>query len=197
MPESCDGASGLSTVRSDPGARHWDILPPLPKAATIRAVDTLALDHLRADAAMARLINRVGPVKLQPRRLPPFESLVHAVIHQQLNGKAAGTILGRFRALFGNDGFPTPQAVLEVSIDRLRGAGLSRPKTSYVLGLAQQAAAGLLPTLAQCDRMTDEQLLERFTQGQDEAAFAALLRRHGPMVLGVCRRVLKQADIAR
>src|SRR5690349_11586004 len=37
---------------------------------------------------------------------------------------------------------------------------------------------------------TDTRLLERFTRHQDEAAFAALVRRHGPMVLGVCQRIL-------
>ena len=38
--------------------------------------------------------------------------------------------------------------------------------------------------------MTDRQLLERFLSGREEAAFEALVRRHGPMVLGVCRRIL-------
>ena len=87
----------------------------------------------------------------------------HAVIHQQLSGQAAGTILGRFRALFGDDGFPTPEAVLKASPERLRSAGLSRPKASYVLGIAQKAVDGHIPTLDECDRMTDAEIVERLT----------------------------------
>ena len=40
------------------------------------------------------------------------------------------------------------------------------------------------------DELTDEALLERYTTQREETAFAALVRRHSPMVLGVCRRVL-------
>jgi RNA polymerase sigma factor (sigma-70 family) len=45
-------------------------------------------------------------------------------------------------------------------------------------------------------RLSDQDLLQRYVHAQDEAAFAALLERHGPMVLGVCRRVLAdEADV--
>ena len=39
--------------------------------------------------------------------------------------------------------------------------------------------------------LSDAQLLEAFLEARDEAAFAAIVRRHGPMVLGVCKRFLK------
>ncbi len=44
--------------------------------------------------------------------------------------------------------------------------------------------------------LPDRDLLERFIRDRDEAAFAALVQRHGPMVLGVCRRVLRHAQDA-
>src|SRR5205823_9344784 len=45
-------------------------------------------------------------------------------------------------------------------------------------------------------RLTDRQLLERFTAHGDQAAFEALVRRHGPMVLRVCRSVLRDEHAA-
>jgi RNA polymerase sigma factor (sigma-70 family) len=57
---------------------------------------------------------------------------------------------------------------------------------SQVLAHLQQTGGGL----------TDGQLLGRFVAARDEASFAALVRRHGPMVLGVCRRVLRDCHDA-
>src|SRR5262252_4299442 len=44
--------------------------------------------------------------------------------------------------------------------------------------------------------LTDVHLLGRFIEHRDPAAFALLVRRHGPMVLGVCRRVLRDGHDA-
>jgi hypothetical protein len=55
----------------------------------------------------------------------------------------------------------------------------------------------------QCERLfqqgtvsglTEGELLERFVRGQDEAAFEALIARHGPIVLGVCRQLLRDPN---
>ena len=44
---------------------------------------------------------------------------------------------------------------------------------------------------------SDQELLDRFVHQHDEAAFTALLERHGPMVLGVCRRAVRNEHLGR
>jgi len=123
-----------------------------------------AIAHLRSDPAMSALIEKVGIIRLRPRRLPPFQSLAHAIIHQQLNGNAAGTILERFKSLFPDDEFPTPGQVAKASVDRLRTAGLSRPKAAYIIDLAKRCDAGLIPTVNDCDSLKDAEILARLTE---------------------------------
>ena len=50
--------------------------------------------------------------------------------------------------------------------------------------------------MAVADSDSDAGLLERFVRGRDEDAFAALVARHGPMVLGVCRRLVGDSHAA-
>ena len=120
--------------------------------------------HLtNADPVMAQLVARLGPPDLKPSRLPPFQSLAHAIIHQQLGSAAAGTILNRFKALFDGNGFPTPAEVIRLDVDRLRSAGLSRQKAHYIRDLAQKSIDGVVPSLRDCDRLTDAELFERLT----------------------------------
>src|SRR5437868_461629 len=46
------------------------------------------------------------------------------------------------------------------------------------------------------DQLPDGQLLDRYTQQRDEQAFAVLVQRYGPLVLGVCQRVLQDQHAA-
>ncbi len=123
-----------------------------------------ALAHLCAsDKILARLIKKVGPCKLKPKRRPPFEALVSAVTHQQLNGTAARTILNRVIALYPGKRFPTPEDLLATSDERLRGAGLSRAKTAALKDLADKTLSGLVPASRAVSKMSDAELVERLT----------------------------------
>src|SRR6476619_6443103 len=59
-----------------------------------------------------------------------------------------------------------------------------------------QGQIGRLVASRQAQGLPDHELLARFVRQHDEASFAALMERHGPMVLGVCLRVLKNAHDA-
>jgi 3-methyladenine DNA glycosylase/8-oxoguanine DNA glycosylase len=122
-----------------------------------------AIEHLKSDRVMAEVIERIGPLKMRPRRIAPFQSLASAIIHQQLSGKAASTILARFQALFGSGGFPSPLAVAGADVENLRSAGLSRAKAAYIQGLARKTLEGIVPSLEACDSLADEELVQRLT----------------------------------
>jgi DNA-3-methyladenine glycosylase II len=123
-----------------------------------------AITHLSSDPVMSVLIEKVGLIRLRPRRLSPFQSLTQAIIHQQLSGKAAGAILERFKALFPDDQFPTPGQVAKATVEHLRTAGLSRPKAAYIIDLARRCHAGLIPSVSDCDSLADDQIIATLTE---------------------------------
>ena len=123
-----------------------------------------ALAHLcTADKTLARLIKKVGPCTLKPKRRQPFEALVSAVTHQQLNGTAAMTILKRVIAIYPGRRFPAPADLLATSDDRLRAAGLSRAKAAAIKDIADKTLAGVVPSLRAVSKMSDAELIERIT----------------------------------
>jgi 3-methyladenine DNA glycosylase/8-oxoguanine DNA glycosylase len=123
-----------------------------------------AVAHLSSDPVMSALIEKIGIIQLRPRRLPPFQSLAHAIIHQQLNSNAAGTILARFKRLFPDDEFPTPGQVAKSSVERLRTAGLSRPKAACIIDLARRCDTGWIPSVSDCDSLNDEEIIAKLTE---------------------------------
>ena len=91
-----------------------------------------------------------------------FQSLAEAIIYQQLSGKAAATILKRFIALFPNKKFPTPADVLKIKTEKLRSAGVSGQKASYLKDLALKFIDGTINP-QQFHTMTDESITENVT----------------------------------
>jgi DNA-3-methyladenine glycosylase II len=119
----------------------------------------------RADPLLRRLVKRHGACQLAPQwRRTPYQALISAIIYQQLAGAAAATIHGRFLALFPGPGFPLPEQVLHMPEEKLRSAGLSRQKLSYIRDIAAKAHAGEVPVKrAALLRKSDAAVIEQLT----------------------------------
>src|SRR3954464_14075293 len=123
-----------------------------------------ALNHLRrADPKLAAVIATVGPCRYAASAEGThFGALIRSIVYQQLSGKAAGTIHGRLRALYG-DRDPTAAEVLATPEETLRGGGVSRQKLSYLRDLATRVEAGGLP-VDSLHELDDEALTSALVQ---------------------------------
>jgi 3-methyladenine DNA glycosylase/8-oxoguanine DNA glycosylase len=135
---------------------------PAPRSTYARR----AVAHLReADPVLARVIDAVGPLRIEPKNTPSlFGALAEAIVHQQLNGRAAATIHARVCALFprAHQG-PTPAHILRAPDEKLRGAGLSAAKLLALKDLARKTKDGTLPTLDEARELDDAVLIDRLT----------------------------------
>src|SRR5437867_4068861 len=103
-----------------------------------------AVEHIvRVDRAYARVVEAVGPFNPRPPQADSFNALARAIVYQQLAGRAAQAIHGRFLALF--DGHATAEGVLRTPYDRLRAVGLSNAKAASILDLAAKCSDGTVP----------------------------------------------------
>jgi DNA-3-methyladenine glycosylase II len=129
---------------------------------------TEPLRHLRrVDPVMAQLIRRAGPCAIKPERgIGPYQALVEAVAHQQLTGKAANTILGRFYALYGLDCCPPPEALVATPDEQLRGCGFSRAKAASLKDIAAKTLDGTIPPRRTLARMDNEAIIERLVEAR-------------------------------
>jgi DNA-3-methyladenine glycosylase II len=124
-----------------------------------------AINHLtKVDKKLGRLIKKLGPCTLAPKnRQPPYEALVEAVIFQVISGKAATTILNRFRALYPLKRFPSPSDVLNTPEEILRAVGLSRAKIASIKDIAQKTIDGTVPSSSEIKKMSDTEIIEHLT----------------------------------
>jgi DNA-3-methyladenine glycosylase II len=138
-----------------------------PKAA--RSTTSLSFDLGKAtrylaarDECLKRLIEETAGFELALKQArSPYEALLEAIAYQSISGKAASTIFARVRSLGGNGRVPTPEQMVALRVPVLRKTGLSRAKIAAMKDLARKTIAGVVPTLQQAHRMSDEELVER------------------------------------
>ena len=92
-----------------------------------------------------------------------FNALARAIVYQQLSGKAAATIFGRFEALFP-DGVPDASQALEMPLTKLRAVGLSNNKALAIHDLAEKSLDGTLAPLRRISRLDDQKVIENLCQ---------------------------------
>jgi len=121
-----------------------------------------ALTHLKkADPVLGRIIERVGPFKIQYRE-PVFQTLVRSIVYQQLHGKAAATIFGRLAAAAKDDPI-SPESILRLRPARMRALGLSTQKTTYIRELAKLTRKGEVD-FERCLALEDAAVIEHLTR---------------------------------
>ena len=128
---------------------------------------TVALSDAHAelaasDPAIASLIERIDSQvivdRMSDRTKDRFEALARIVTGQQVSTAAARTVWGRVCEGFG--GVPTPEQIAaEDAESKLRAAGLSGRKASYIIGIGGSVVAGEL-RLDALDDASDEEVME-------------------------------------
>jgi len=134
-------------------------------------------------------MKRVGRCELPDSRThDPFAALVKVIMSQQLSGKAADTIFGRVVALGAPAGGLTPVSVRALDATALRGAGVSRPKITYLYDLADHVGDGRLDLHA-LDGHPDEEVIAKITAvkglGRWSAEMFLMFRLNRPDILPV------------
>src|ERR1700680_4191809 len=127
-------------------------------SAIPREIVEATAEIARRDTFMAACIQRVGPCLIRPGLGDYFSALVRAIAYQQLAGKAAAAIHGRFVDSVG--GAVTPEAVMATPEAALRAAGLSAAKTASIRDLAAKVLDRTVP-LDGIESYSDDEIIDR------------------------------------
>ena len=122
-----------------------------------------AINHLkRNDKILAKVINQVGPCALKPQT-DPFESIIDAIISQQLSMFAAQSIFNRFVEYYKTKKFPSPDDILNTSNEDLRKIGISNAKIRCLKDLCEKIKSGQIH-LNKIHKLSDNEIVKELTQ---------------------------------
>ncbi len=125
-----------------------------------QVVSTATAHLATSDPVLAPVIALHGLCPLRPHHAY-YQALVGEIIGQQLSVKAAASIRKRFEQLFCNS-FPTPDVILQKSVEELRSAGLSNAKATYIRDLAQHIVDGKVQ-FDHLDTLSNEAIISELT----------------------------------
>jgi len=115
---------------------------------------------LSKDKKLSPLIRRIGPCTMRITN-DPYQTLVEAIIYQQLSEASATAITKRFLKIYGK--FPTPKQVAKTSDKKLKGVGLSGTKINYIKGLSKQIISKEID-FKKISKLGDRQVTEQLTK---------------------------------
>jgi DNA-3-methyladenine glycosylase II len=125
----------------------------------VTKLNAAAAHVVKADPAFRRVIDTNPIMELRPEAASAFESLLSAIVFQQLAGAAARTIHARLVTALG--GAPVaPEAVLAANPETMRAAGLSANKLAAIIDLAAKFVDGTVPT-HDLDDLSDDEIVAR------------------------------------
>lgn len=126
-------------------------------------MDKKAIDHLKKDPILAPVIESWGDLEWEERS-DLFVSLIRAINGQQLSVKAAASIFSKLKDLC--EGKITPENILKMSDEQLRGCGVSYSKIKYMKGVST----------AVTEKQIDLDVVKTLS---DEDVIAELIKLHG------------------
>lgn len=143
---------------------------------------------MRRDPTLAPIVKKYRHRSpLDAPLVDPFSALVRTITSQQISTKAAATIHGRLVGLMPS-GLATPEALLTLTDDQLRQAGLSRQKSAYLRDLGAKVTSGELP-IHSLHELSDEEVIDAIVKvkglGRWSAEMFLMFRLRRPDVLPV------------
>ena len=118
------------------------------------------VSSLYLDKKLEPLIRKIGPCTMRITK-NSYQTLVEAIIYQQLSEASATAITKRFLKLYKK--FPTPEQVMNTSNKKLKDTGISGTKINYIKGLSKQIIQKEID-FRKISKLKDEQVIEELTK---------------------------------
>src|SRR3954467_14507362 len=143
------------------------------KSAGSSSFGRTAVAHLKkVDPVLGQVIQKLGAFKgWEASTGTHFDAVCRSIVFQQLSGKAAGTIHGRFEGLYGARSPLTAELAI-TSDEKLRAVGLPRQKSACLKDLGARVTSGELP-IETLHELTDDEVVAALTQVKGVGRWAA------------------------